>query len=141
MYQQEQATPRIFPVEIKFDTVEPKYRLPDVVLLRGKTILGVFYSPLDSSGNGCSITGRDLMSNDLIPCCFLKIQQDSDNFIDEAPLTYFTITDEWKAYHPLGKNGMGVQGIDTTKSEVVFPDPSNRPTAGESMVLYFIAKD
>jgi hypothetical protein len=132
------SNPRIYPVEIQFDTNSYKYRLPDSNILRGKKLLGLFIVPQDLSGNGIAPSGRDLIANTLLPQAFLQLQQDSDNFYESVSLEYFKITDQFHTYQPMGDR---VKGIDTSNSFVIFPSASARPTVGESLVLYFVFED
>lgn len=73
------------------NTTKTRYYLPDDDILRTRNVIGVAFRRQNSGGDRATITGNELVADDVLGVSFLSLQSDGVNFLDRCPIDYLAI--------------------------------------------------
>ena len=116
-------------VEVKIDSTQGRYFLPDDSILRNAQILEVWTIP-NPNDNIDSPTGRDLVTDAILRGCALTLICENKRFWERYPLSDLISENN---------NGLHRQLVapDFTPSKSYIDISGPTPVAGESVMLYF----
>ena len=129
----EYPTPYTVNVSINVKNGKSSYKLDHVSILDDAEIIGAFIRPQNAAGNRKDSFGKPLVSNAALACGYITLDRGGFKVLDSCPLEFFERETLQGEYVQLDIR----DGIETSRSEVNFSDPSTL-TDGQVLEITFI---
>lgn len=127
---------RTHAVEVKMDTSNGKYYLPDDAILRNKTCVGIFTQGNPDDNRYVPGSDRPLPPDATLDSAYLSLFNNNVQMLEDHPLRDLAVD----------KNDRTVRqfmfaDITPSKSYITVADAGNKVTTGDSFLLHFVYLD